>query len=351
MKTVKSVWLAFYYVLVITIFFAVIYNNEIFRFLGRVQKSDEGVLLSIFNRLAYYFQFADKWNLVFILFFICVVLILFVLNDLAMRHIFNWIASASKNFSFLKNSFSQIFLQKGMSTLALFFEVVIILNLVVIVHANKNTLDSPRRLTSKKVVLLLGTNKHIHGTDKPNLYYNYRIKACRELYQAGVVDYFIISGDKTGKTYNEPEDMKRDLMAFGVKANQIKTDTAGFRTLDSILRLRSIFDIQEVIIVSQNFHIERALFLSWFYRLKAWGYSADGSMTPAMIKREIMAKPKVILDLFFFNMQPRSEQAKYRAEFEVNSDLHVLLILLLGVLLVMSFILVVKSFDIKTAQS
>jgi vancomycin permeability regulator SanA len=350
MKTVKSVWLAFYYIIVIAIFFAVIYNNEIFRFLGRVQKSDEGVLLSIFNKLAYYFQYADKWNLVFIIFFISVLLILFVLNDLAMRELFDWMASGNKKLKFLKSSFSQLFLQKGMSTIALFIEVVIILNLIVIIHANKNTLDSPRRLTSKKVVLLLGTNKHIHGTDKPNLYYSYRIKACRDLYQAGVVDYFIISGDKTGEKYNEPEDMKRDLMAFGVKASQIKLDTAGFRTLDSILRLRSIFDIQEVIIVSQSFHIQRALFLSWFYRLKAWGYNAEGSMTPAMIKREVMAKPKVILDLFFFNMQPRSEQAKYRAEFEVNSDLHVLLIILLAVLLVMSFILVVKSFDVKEAQ-
>ena len=344
-KKVKSVYLVFYYIGIIAAVFLLIYFRELFRFLGRLRKSEDGILLGIFNKIAFYFQNADKWNLVFIIFFLSILLILFVINDLIIGAFFKWITSKIKSLKFLNGELYRYTIQKGITALALFLQVVILLNLVIVLYAKRNTLTNPKDVPGKKVVLLLGTSKYLTGTQKENLYYSYRITACMELYNAGVVYYFIISGDKTGENYNEPQDMKNDLVSKGVNAELVKLDTAGFRTLDSILRLRSIFGIKEAIIVSQNFHVQRALFLSWFYRLNAWGYSADGKMTNAMAKREILAKPKVMLDLFFFNMQPRLDNANYRAEFKVSSDLHVLLILLLGILMIMSFTLIVKSFD------
>ena len=171
-----------------------------------------------------------------------------------------------------------------------------------------------------------------------NLYYRYRINAAIELWETGKVDYFIISGDRTvndSTHYDEIRDMTTDLIALGVPASKIKADTAGFRTLDSILRLREYFRTNHITIVSQRFHVQRALFLAWFYGVQATGYIAEGTSTLAMAKRETLAKPKVVLDLFFLNTMPRitadGRKIEYREGFEVKTDLHIIFMFLLVV--------------------
>ena len=158
----------------------------------------------------------------------------------------------------------------------------------------------------KKVGLLLGTSKYNSG-GRINLFYKYRIKAALELYQAGKVDYFIVSGDNGTKTYNEPEEMEMDLIAGGVPKERIYKDYAGFRTLDSIVRCDAIFSTKDITIISQAFHNERALFIANKKGLNAVAYNAQDPPRNYTIKvmiREKLARVKMMLDLLV-NKQPR----------------------------------------------
>eukprot|EP01030_Chromulinospumella_sphaerica_P025880 gene25880-26048_t len=90
---------------------------------------------------------------------------------------------------------------------------------------------------------------------------------------AGKIDYIIVSGDAS-PYYNEPELMRRDLVARGVPANRIVLDNAGYRTLDSILRCRDVFGQKSFTIISQKFHNERAIYIANHKGVQTVGYSA-----------------------------------------------------------------------------
>lgn len=155
------------------------------------------------------------------------------------------------------------------------------------------------KLPNEKVGLVLGTGKTL-ANGQPNLYFSYRIDAAAELYKAGKVQYFIVSGDNSQENYNEPEDMKLALMEKGVPENHIFEDFAGFRTLDSVVRAKDIFGQNFFIIISQKFHNERAVFLAQKNGIKAYGYNAKDVNAYAGFKtnlREKFARAKVFVDL------------------------------------------------------
>ena len=136
--------------------------------------------------------------------------------------------------------------------------------------------------------MLLGTSP-VLADGRSNLYFTHRIRAAAELYRAGKVRYIIASGDNRKHGYNEPEAMKAALIAQGIPAERIIPDYAGIRTLDSVLRARSIFGQPSYIIVSQKFHNERAVYLA-----RAHGIRAGGFKTRV---REYGARMKMYLDL------------------------------------------------------
>ncbi len=157
------------------------------------------------------------------------------------------------------------------------------------------------KIPSCKTALVLGTSKTL-SDGNPNLYFSNRIKATAELYKAGKIKYIIVSGDNSVEGYNEPEQMKSDLIAQGIPAEKIFEDFAGFRTLDSVVRAKEIFGQDKFIIVSQKFHNERAVFLAQKNGLIAYGYNAPDVNKYAGLKtnlREYLAKAKVFIDLFF----------------------------------------------------
>ena len=121
--------------------------------------------------------------------------------------------------------------------------------------------DDIEKLPNQKVGLLLGTSKTLPNGYK-NYYFYYRIDAAEKLYKSGKIEYIIVSGDNSRKDYNEPEDMKNELINRGVPADKIYEDFAGFRTLDSVVRAKEIFGQNSYIIISQKFHNERAVYLA-----------------------------------------------------------------------------------------
>ena len=121
--------------------------------------------------------------------------------------------------------------------------------------------DDIDALPARPLAVVLGTAKYT--TDgRINLYYRARINAAAELYRRGKAQYFIVSGDNRTLTYNEPAQMRADLIAAGIPADRIQPDYAGLRTLDSVLRADKVFRLQDYIIVSQAFHNARAVFLA-----------------------------------------------------------------------------------------
>lgn len=155
------------------------------------------------------------------------------------------------------------------------------------------------QIPHRKVGLLLGTSPQgKNGSVNP--YYRHRINAAIALYKAGKVDYLLVSGDNGTREYNEPEAMQADLIAGGVPADRIVLDYAGFRTLDSIVRCKEVFGEDNIVIISQQFHNERALFIARYRGIKAIAFNAeDISMKRGFLvqAREKLARVKMVLDL------------------------------------------------------
>lgn len=158
-----------------------------------------------------------------------------------------------------------------------------------------------------KVGLLLGTSKYAKGR-RPNLFFKYRIEAAAELYRTGKVDYLLVSGDNRKVEYNEPKEMRLALIAAGVPDSAIVSDYAGFRTFDSVIRARDVFGQASFTIISQSFHLERALFIARQFGIPAVGYEAPGVPQGYAIKteiREYFARIKAILDVYILRTQPK----------------------------------------------
>ncbi|WP_080777039.1 SanA/YdcF family protein [Chryseobacterium phocaeense] len=160
-----------------------------------------------------------------------------------------------------------------------------------------NIADVPKT----KTALLLGTGKKL-SNGLPNAYFYNRIQAAIDLYKSGKIQYIIVSGDNSTKDYNEPEDMQLTLMQYGIPKERIVMDHAGFRTLDSVIRAKEIFGQNKLVIISQKFHNERAVFLARKNGMEAFGYNANDVNKYAGLKtnlREYLAKAKVYWDLLF----------------------------------------------------
>jgi SanA protein len=152
-----------------------------------------------------------------------------------------------------------------------------------------------------KVGLLLGTARMLrNGLINP--YYHYRIKAAEELLKTGKIKYLVISGDNGHKNYNEPEMMRTDLINSGIDSTRIFLDYAGFRTFDSVVRLKKIFGQDSVTIISQQFHNERALYIAKHESMYAIGFNAKdytGNRSMKVLIREKFARVKVFIDDLF----------------------------------------------------
>ena len=95
------------------------------------------------------------------------------------------------------------------------------------------------------------------------------------LESAGKVDQILMSGDNSSLDYNEPDAMMAHAIALGVPAEDIQPDYAGRRTYDSCYRAREIFQVQSLVIVTQAFHLPRALFLCNQLGIPSVGVAAD----------------------------------------------------------------------------
>jgi SanA protein len=189
--------------------------------------------------------------------------------------------------------------------------VIVICNAKVEAAADGKTYSDVELVPYNKVGLVLGTGKTIPG-GFINPYYKYRVNAAVELWKKHKIQSIIISGDNSTDDYNEPADFRADLIKSGVDSSRIYLDYAGFRTFDSMIRLKKIFGQDSVTIISQQFHNERALYIAGREGIVAVGFNAQdvSAKNGARVQlREKLARVKLFVD-YLVGTEPKYLGAK-----------------------------------------
>jgi len=158
-------------------------------------------------------------------------------------------------------------------TLAMFF-IVGILRITMILKGRSSvfTID---QIPKAQAALVLGAG--LLPDETPSDPLRDRIDTAVALYKAGRVEKLMMSGDNRFIYYNEPEAMENYAISLGIPESDIVLDYAGRRTYDSCYRASAIFGLDEVIVITQNYHLPRALFLCNHLNLKAVGVPADST--------------------------------------------------------------------------
>ncbi|WP_394813922.1 SanA/YdcF family protein [Streptomyces litchfieldiae] len=126
---------------------------------------------------------------------------------------------------------------------------------------------------SAPVAVVFGAGLRPDG--EPTQWLAHRLDAAAELYHSGRVRALLVTGDNSTEDYNEPDSMRRYLVEHDVPADRIVADYAGFNTWNSCARAASVFGVSEALLVTQDFHIRRALALC-----EAAGIDAHGVAVP-----------------------------------------------------------------------
>ncbi len=192
------------------------------------------------------------------------------------------------------------------SLIAILLIVVFYFNHMVTAKTQPYLNNSIEEVEPVKVAVLLGTSQFLSNGQK-NQYFEFRMNAATELYNAGKVQYVLVSGDNRKRNYNEPVAMQNALIKRGIPEENIVLDYAGFRTLDSMVRAREVFGQKKFIVISQKFHNERAVYIARKKGIEAFGYNARDVEVRAGFKtrvREVLARTKMMLDLYILRTQP-----------------------------------------------
>ena len=135
------------------------------------------------------------------------------------------------------------------------------------------TPEEAAELTDIDCILVLGC--YVHDSGRPSDMLADRLRRGIELYQSGVAPKLLMSGDHGQKDYNEVKAMKIEAMEEGIPSEDIFMDHAGFSTYESIFRARDVFAADKIIIVTQEYHLYRALHIANALGVEAYGVAAD----------------------------------------------------------------------------
>ncbi|MGW1256962.1 SanA/YdcF family protein [Streptomyces sp. NPDC002513] len=135
---------------------------------------------------------------------------------------------------------------------------------------------------------------------EPSPYLAHRLDAAARLYRAGRVEVVLVTGDNSRADYDEPDAMRTYLTRHGVPNERIVSDYAGFDTWDSCVRARKIFGVDRAVLISQGFHIRRAVALCQAAGITSYGVGVDDRHDRTWYyggTREVFAAGKAALDV------------------------------------------------------
>ena len=168
------------------------------------------------------------------------------------------------------------------------------------VSAQMLTVEEIREVQDADCILVLGCL--VKNCGEPSHMLEDRLRRAVELYQAGAASKILMSGDHGRKDYNEVQAMKQYAIEHGVPSEDVFMDHAGFSTYESCYRAKEIFNADKIIIVTQEYHLYRALYIAEELGMEAYGVSSDyrtyynQKMRDA---REVLARVKDFLYILF----------------------------------------------------
>jgi len=167
-----------------------------------------------------------------------------------------------------------------------------------VIHAASSKIVWPNALSDKKVdcIIVLGARVYEDGT--PCTVLKDRLDTGIDLYRAGVSDRLLLSGDHGKVDYDEVTAMKEYTLQKGVPEEDIFLDHAGFSTYETMYRAASIYGATSCVVVTQRYHLYRAVYLAERMDMKAFGVEADRGGYRRMMQywpREVLARVKDVL--------------------------------------------------------
>lgn len=154
-------------------------------------------------------------------------------------------------------------------------------------------------------IIVLGAGVRNDGSPSPML--QDRLITGIELYEKGVSDRLLMSGDHTKKGYDEVNIMKGYAIDKGIPSEHIFMDHAGISTYDSIYRAKEIFQADKIVIVTQKYHLYRALHIAERLGVEAYGISADVRTYAGQDLRELREKAARVKDFIKATVKPSSK--------------------------------------------
>ncbi|HEX3445481.1 MAG TPA: ElyC/SanA/YdcF family protein [Chthoniobacterales bacterium] len=171
--------------------------------------------------------------------------------------------------------------------------------------------DSIEHMPANEVALVLGTAPVLAG-GIPNRYFVARMNAAAALYHAGKAKVLLLSGNGRDEAYNEPVAMREALMARGVPREVLLEDPAGMRTLDSVIRAKSVFGCDRLTVISQEFHNRRTLFFCKHFQINGVAFNADPVVRGPSWRltcREVAARAIAVLNVCSKPVEPGARKS------------------------------------------
>jgi SanA protein len=170
-----------------------------------------------------------------------------------------------------------------------------------------NRIYQEQNAPSSRLAIVFGAGLRRDGT--PTAILRDRVETAADLYFSGKVEKILMSGDNRFDYYNEPESMRQYALSLGVPDTAIAMDYAGRRTYDTCYRARAIFGASDALLVTQKFHLPRALFLCNALGLKSYGIEADNNRYRKISLliwniREQIATVGAFVDVYWSNPVP-----------------------------------------------
>ncbi|MBI5946453.1 MAG: YdcF family protein [Chloroflexi bacterium] len=186
------------------------------------------------------------------------------------------------------------------------FLVLVLPRLLVIAYGAAST-HTVKNVPADRVAIVFGAGLRYDGT--PTAILRDRVETAVQLYQNGKVSKLLMSGDNSVVDYNEPEAMRQYALSLGIPDEDITLDFAGRRTYDTCYRASAIFQVQSAILVTQSFHLPRALFLCNSLGVKSSGVAADNIYFRKISRliwnaREFFATTQAVWDVYLAKPLP-----------------------------------------------
>ena len=185
-----------------------------------------------------------------------------------------------------------------LAALALGLLLVTAANAYVLLSAGGDSTDDVDEVPEAQAAIVLGAQVHADGRMSRML--ADRVTRAAELWHAGKVERVLVSGDHGQWAYDEPNTMRKALVELGVPRRVIFEDHAGFDTWSTMVRAKRVFGVESAVVVTQGFHMARALYLAGEADLNAIGLTSDlrgyGRNGIKVNLRELLSRAKAVGD-------------------------------------------------------